>query len=90
MCGLFAVMFAIMFLISTVVFCSNEKDSQGENMFMRCVSELVIESREVSDPRLMPQGKQCTYSYSIPLNPPKPNCKNFYTVAALDNNMHSK
>lgn len=25
----------------------NEKDSQGENMFMRCVSELVIESREV-------------------------------------------
>ncbi|MGH0132388.1 UNVERIFIED_CONTAM: hypothetical protein FKN15_049214, partial [Acipenser sinensis] len=24
----------------------NEKDSQGENMFMRCVSELVIESRE--------------------------------------------
>lgn len=33
-----------------VLFCSNEKDSQGENMFMRCVSELVIESREVSDP----------------------------------------
>lgn len=29
--------------------CSNEKDTQGENMFMRCVSELVIESREVSD-----------------------------------------
>lgn len=25
----------------------NEKDNQGENMFMRCVSELVIESREV-------------------------------------------
>lgn len=25
----------------------NEKDSQGENMFMRCVSELLIESREV-------------------------------------------
>ncbi|KAF3854483.1 hypothetical protein F7725_022538 [Dissostichus mawsoni] len=24
----------------------NEKDTQGENMFMRCVSELVIESRE--------------------------------------------
>ena len=30
------------------IFCSNEKDNQGENMFMRCVSELVIESREVS------------------------------------------
>uniref|UniRef100_A0A7N6FDG1 Nuclear pore complex protein Nup93 n=1 Tax=Anabas testudineus TaxID=64144 RepID=A0A7N6FDG1_ANATE len=29
-------------------FLRNEKDSQGENMFMRCVSELVIESREVS------------------------------------------
>lgn len=28
-------------------FCRNEKDSQGENMFLRCVSELVIESREV-------------------------------------------
>uniref|UniRef100_A0A8C2B7G2 Nuclear pore complex protein Nup93 n=1 Tax=Cyprinus carpio TaxID=7962 RepID=A0A8C2B7G2_CYPCA len=27
-------------------FLRNEKDSQGENMFMRCVSELVIESRE--------------------------------------------
>lgn len=25
----------------------DEKDSQGENMFLRCVSELVIESREV-------------------------------------------
>lgn len=35
-----------------VSFHSNEKDSQGENMFMRCVSELVIESREVSDPHL--------------------------------------
>uniref|UniRef100_A0AAQ4PPI7 Nuclear pore complex protein Nup93 n=1 Tax=Gasterosteus aculeatus aculeatus TaxID=481459 RepID=A0AAQ4PPI7_GASAC len=33
-------------------FLRNEKDSQGENMFMRCVSELVIESREVSDPCL--------------------------------------
>lgn len=39
-----------LFLIPAVLFCSNEKDSQGENMFMRCVSELVIESREVSDP----------------------------------------
>lgn len=29
--------------------CSNEKDSQGENMFLRCVSELVIESREASE-----------------------------------------
>lgn len=29
------------------VFGRNEKDNQGENMFMRCVSELVIESREV-------------------------------------------
>uniref|UniRef100_G1MQT3 Nuclear pore complex protein Nup93 n=1 Tax=Meleagris gallopavo TaxID=9103 RepID=G1MQT3_MELGA len=28
-------------------FLRNEKDSQGENMFLRCVSELVIESREV-------------------------------------------
>ncbi|KAM9816270.1 nuclear pore complex protein Nup93 isoform X2 [Syngnathus typhle] len=27
-------------------FLRNEKDRQGENMFMRCVSELVIESRE--------------------------------------------
>ncbi|MCJ8733278.1 hypothetical protein PDJAM_G00221470 [Pangasius djambal] len=27
-------------------FLRNEKDNQGENMFMRCVSELVIESRE--------------------------------------------
>ncbi|MBN3283318.1 NUP93 protein, partial [Polyodon spathula] len=27
-------------------FLRNEKDSQGESMFMRCVSELVIESRE--------------------------------------------
>ncbi|XP_069757463.1 nuclear pore complex protein Nup93 isoform X4 [Narcine bancroftii] len=27
-------------------FLRNETDSQGENMFMRCVSELVIESRE--------------------------------------------
>uniref|UniRef100_A0A674PP45 Nuclear pore complex protein Nup93 n=1 Tax=Takifugu rubripes TaxID=31033 RepID=A0A674PP45_TAKRU len=27
-------------------FLRNEKDSQGENMFLRCVSELVIESRE--------------------------------------------
>uniref|UniRef100_A0A8C2SY49 Nuclear pore complex protein Nup93 n=1 Tax=Coturnix japonica TaxID=93934 RepID=A0A8C2SY49_COTJA len=27
-------------------FLRNEKDSQGENMFFRCVSELVIESRE--------------------------------------------
>uniref|UniRef100_A0A3Q2P717 Nuclear pore complex protein Nup93 n=1 Tax=Fundulus heteroclitus TaxID=8078 RepID=A0A3Q2P717_FUNHE len=27
-------------------FLRNERDSQGENMFMRCVSELVIESRE--------------------------------------------
>ncbi|TSK38534.1 Nuclear pore complex protein Nup93 [Bagarius yarrelli] len=27
-------------------FLRNEKDHQGENMFMRCVSELVIESRE--------------------------------------------
>ncbi|XP_058848798.1 nuclear pore complex protein Nup93-like isoform X1 [Acipenser ruthenus] len=27
-------------------FLRNEKDSQGENMFMRCVSELVIESGE--------------------------------------------
>ncbi|XP_056137865.1 nuclear pore complex protein Nup93 isoform X2 [Lampris incognitus] len=27
-------------------FLRNEKDTQGENMFMRCVSELVIESRE--------------------------------------------
>uniref|UniRef100_A0AAY4EN79 Nuclear pore complex protein Nup93 n=1 Tax=Denticeps clupeoides TaxID=299321 RepID=A0AAY4EN79_9TELE len=27
-------------------FLRNEKDSQGENMFMRCVSELVIDSRE--------------------------------------------
>lgn len=27
-------------------FLRNEKDSQGENMFMRCISELVIESRE--------------------------------------------
>ncbi|TNN68258.1 Nuclear pore complex protein Nup93 [Liparis tanakae] len=27
-------------------FLRNENDSQGENMFMRCVSELVIESRE--------------------------------------------
>lgn len=35
---------------------SNEKDSQGENMFMRCVSELVIESREVSDPHELSQG----------------------------------
>ena len=34
----------------TIVFFSpprDEKDSQGENMFLRCVSELVIESREV-------------------------------------------
>lgn len=38
--------------------CSNEKDSQGENMFMRCVSELVIESREVSDPRELSEGKK--------------------------------
>lgn len=37
--------------------CSNEKDSQGENMFMRCVSELVIESREVSDPLFL-QGSE--------------------------------
>lgn len=28
-------------------FHRNEKDSQGENMFLRCVSEIVIESREV-------------------------------------------
>lgn len=28
-------------------FYRNEKDSQGENMFLRCVSEIVIESREV-------------------------------------------
>lgn len=28
-------------------FLRDEKDSQGENMFLRCVSELVIESREV-------------------------------------------
>lgn len=27
-------------------FLRNEKDSQGENMFLRCVSEIVIESRE--------------------------------------------
>ncbi|KAJ7312147.1 hypothetical protein JRQ81_006491 [Phrynocephalus forsythii] len=27
-------------------FLRNEKDSQGENMFLRCVSELAIESRE--------------------------------------------
>uniref|UniRef100_A0A8B9Z2U5 Nuclear pore complex protein Nup93 n=1 Tax=Buteo japonicus TaxID=224669 RepID=A0A8B9Z2U5_9AVES len=27
-------------------FLRNEKDSQGENMFLRCISELVIESRE--------------------------------------------
>uniref|UniRef100_A0A3Q2XXL7 Nuclear pore complex protein Nup93 n=1 Tax=Hippocampus comes TaxID=109280 RepID=A0A3Q2XXL7_HIPCM len=33
-------------------FLRNEKDSQGENMFMRCVSELVIESREVNVPIL--------------------------------------
>lgn len=37
---------------------SNEKDSQGENMFMRCVSELVIESREVSDPHELSRGKE--------------------------------
>lgn len=77
MCGLFVVIFAIMFLISTVLFCSNEKDSQGENMFMRCVSELVIESREVSDPHLMRQGKQCRYSYSIPFNPAKTKLQEF-------------
>lgn len=47
--------FVTLLLMST--FCdfhscvSNEKDSQGENMFMRCVSELVIESREVSEAR---------------------------------------
>ena len=35
-------------LRTVVLFYSNEKDSQGENMFMRCVGELVIESREVS------------------------------------------
>lgn len=35
---------------------SNEKDSQGENMFMRCVSELVIESREVSDASSTSEG----------------------------------
>lgn len=36
-------------VISKIVcaFFRNEKDHQGENMFMRCVSELVIESREV-------------------------------------------
>lgn len=32
----------------SLCFCRDEKDSQGENMFLRCVSELVIESREVS------------------------------------------
>lgn len=61
-------MFTIMplFLIPAVLFCSNEKDSQGENMFMRCVSELVIESREVSDPHLVPRGgKKLTYSISF-------------------------
>lgn len=31
-----------------------EKDSQGENMFLRCVSELVIESREVCRPPSLP------------------------------------
>lgn len=38
--------------VSSLLFpllCSNEKDSQGENMFLRCVSELVIESREASE-----------------------------------------
>lgn len=38
-----------MILINVASFRSGEKDSQGENMFMRCVSELVIESREVSE-----------------------------------------
>lgn len=32
---------------SLSLFYRNEKDSQGENMFLRCVSEIVIESREV-------------------------------------------
>lgn len=32
---------------SLSLFFRNEKDSQGENMFLRCVSEIVIESREV-------------------------------------------
>lgn len=35
---------------SLSLFCRNEKDSQGENMFLRCVSEIVIESREVRLP----------------------------------------
>lgn len=43
---LYSSKFKFMFLL----FCSNEKDNQGENMFMRCVSELVIESREVGGP----------------------------------------
>lgn len=34
-------------ICSSLIGHRNEKDSQGENMFMRCVSELVIESREV-------------------------------------------
>uniref|UniRef100_A0A671FT88 Nuclear pore complex protein Nup93 n=1 Tax=Rhinolophus ferrumequinum TaxID=59479 RepID=A0A671FT88_RHIFE len=35
-------------------FLRDEKDSQGENMFLRCVSELVIESREVRPCALRP------------------------------------
>uniref|UniRef100_A0A672I828 Nuclear pore complex protein Nup93 n=1 Tax=Salarias fasciatus TaxID=181472 RepID=A0A672I828_SALFA len=39
-------------------FLRNEKDSQGENMFMRCVSELVIESREVSHTLSLWEGEK--------------------------------
>uniref|UniRef100_A0A671FTQ6 Nuclear pore complex protein Nup93 n=1 Tax=Rhinolophus ferrumequinum TaxID=59479 RepID=A0A671FTQ6_RHIFE len=42
-------------------FLRDEKDSQGENMFLRCVSELVIESREVRPCALRPP---VTISYS--------------------------
>lgn len=34
-------------------------------MFMRCVSELVIESREVSDPHLTQQGNACVICFIV-------------------------
>lgn len=43
----FVIMFLPVVSKTVCVIGRNEKDNQGENMFMRCVSELVIESREV-------------------------------------------
>lgn len=45
--ALFIIMSLLVISKTVCIFGRNEKDNQGENMFMRCVSELVIESREV-------------------------------------------